>query len=336
MTILIDQPLRGLHTMGCSSNASQYAEAVSEEGLRNLLVEAAASDVPVFILGGGSNTVFSGQVEYLVIRLLLKGVVVESESASDVLLRVQAGENWHEFVRWTLEHQFYGLENLSLIPGTVGAAPIQNIGAYGVEVKSAIREVVAIHKKTAETRVFTAGECQFEYRNSVFKQSAKDWVIVNVLFGLSKAAALNLSYQELRLVWEKTGRPSNPNEVGRLVESLRQQKLPDPEEIPNSGSFFKNPTVSGETYHQLLEKFPKLVAFPNGINCWKLAAGWLIQECGWKGYSADGVGVYHKQALVLVNPGHRPGEAVCRLAENIQQSVMNKFGVSLEIEPVIL
>jgi len=322
--------------MGCSSLAAQYAEANSVDDLRKLLIDAAEIETPVIILGGGSNTVFCERVASLVIRIQLRGIVVESEVDDIVTIRCQSGENWHQFVRWTLGRGYYGLENLSLIPGTVGAAPIQNIGAYGVEVKSFIQEVVALHRQTLELRVFSVDDCHFDYRDSVFKQAGKDWVVLNVLFTLSKTPNLNLSYHELKLAWENAGQPNEPKAVGGLVEAIRRQKLPDPANIPNSGSFFKNPSISEDVYQQLLIKFPNLVAFPCDINRWKLAAGWLVQECGWKGYSDTGVGVFHKQALVLVNPGHCPGEDIRRLANKIQQSVFNKFAVALEIEPVIL
>ena len=336
MTIYKGHPLQELHTMGCLSFAEQYGEAHSINDLRQLLSLAAKTDTAVTLLGGGSNTVFCEKVAGLVVRIQFKGIVVESESGDNVMIRCQSGENWHQFVRWTLDRGFYGLENLSLIPGTVGAAPIQNIGAYGVEVKTSIQEVVALHRQSLELRVFNVDDCHFGYRDSVFKQAGRDWVILNVLFKLSKTPNLNLSYHELKLAWENAGQPNEPKVVGRLVEAIRRQKLPDPIDIPNSGSFFKNPSISESEYQRLLSEFPNLVAFPNGINRWKLAAGWLIQECGWKGYSEAGVGVFHKQALVLVNPGHCPGEDIRRLAQMIQQSVLEKFAVSLEIEPVIL
>ncbi len=344
MEIIVNQDLAPLHTMGCRSTAQSFIAIHNLAELQAALEEAQRLDRPVTILGGGSNVVFQEEVPGLIVKMENRGIEILEGPEGDLLpepkkkvkVRVQAGESWHQFVKWTLNQGLGGLENLSLIPGTVGAAPIQNIGAYGVEVKDTIVEVVAINRCTGETRSFDNSECGFSYRDSIFKRDPGKWIILDVTFCLSPESPLNLDYAELKRAWEAAGRPSSYQEVGILVEEIRRQKLPDPELIPNSGSFFKNPTVNEELYQKIVSKYPRAVAFPNGVNQWKLAAGWLIQECGWKGFVEDGVGVYEKQALVIVNPGHRAATAIRQLAAKIQRSVVEKFGVDLEIEPFIL
>ncbi|OZG73451.1 UDP-N-acetylenolpyruvoylglucosamine reductase [Hahella sp. CCB-MM4] len=344
MEFIVNQDLSSLHTMGCRSTAQSFVVVYSLPELKSTLEEARQRALPITVLGGGSNVVFSEHVPGLVVKMGILGIeVLENfgseasvEDAEVVWVKAQAGENWHHFVRWTLQQGLGGLENLSLIPGTVGAAPIQNIGAYGVEVKDVISEVSAINRNTGELKIFDRDECGFRYRDSIFKRDPGKWIIVEVTFRLSPKAPLKLDYAELKKFWESAGEPSSYLEVGALVEEIRRRKLPDPDVVPNSGSFFKNPTVDDQLYQRILDEYPSVVAFPSGVNQWKLAAGWLIQECGWKGFVDDGVGVFDRQALVIINPGYRPAAAIKGLASKIQQSVADKFGVELEIEPFIL
>ncbi|WLQ17426.1 UDP-N-acetylmuramate dehydrogenase [Hahella aquimaris] len=325
------------HTMGCPARGERMVSVTNIGDIRRVLSELRATSSPVFVLGGGSNVVFASDFPGAVIKMENRGVNVEASDSGGDIVRTAAGENWHEFVWWTLERGYVGLENLALIPGTVGAAPIQNIGAYGVELKDRLHSVRAIHMDTLEERAFSLPECRFGYRDSYFKsEPGRRWLIWEVAFRLSADAPLVLEYAELRRRWESAGAPGDASAVAKLVEAIRAEKLPNPAQVPNSGSFFKNPVVSGAHFLALSEKFPEIVSFPLADGSRKLAAGWLIQACGWKGFLENGVGVYPKQALVLINPGHKSGGEVKMLASRIQASVEERFGVSLEVEPLIL
>ena len=329
--------------MACKAMAENYVAVETTGELVEALKYAHKHHLTTNILGGGSNTLFVDWVPGLLIHLRTKGKkLLDSElyperkvNGRTRLIEVQAGEDWHEFVQWTLQENFRGLENLSLIPGTVGAAPIQNIGAYGVEVESVLEWVHAVHRYSLEEKTFSHEECCFSYRDSIFKHEAKDWIITSVVFRLSQDTPLNTGYNELNNQWQALGSPDSAIVLGDLVCKIRKAKLPDPSEIPNSGSFFKNPVVADDHYRRLKRQFPDIIAYPLSNQNWKLAAGWLIQHCGWKGYESNGVGVYDKQALVLVNPGLCEGEKVLALANRISNSVTVKFGVRLEIEPVV-
>ncbi|MDG9667877.1 UDP-N-acetylmuramate dehydrogenase [Hahella sp. CR1] len=325
------------HTMGCPARAERMVTVANIDDIRCVLSELTSTSVPAFVLGGGSNVVFTRDLAGVVINMGNRGVSVDASDSSGDIVRAAAGENWHEFVWWTLEQGYIGLENLALIPGTVGAAPIQNIGAYGVELKDRLHSVRAIHMDTLEEREFSLSDCRFGYRDSFFKsESGRRWLIWEVAFRLSAETPLVLEYAELKRRWELDGAPCDARAVAKLVEAIRTEKLPDPVQLPNSGSFFKNPIVSAAHFLALNEKFPDIVSFPLADGSRKLAAGWLIQACGWKGFLENGVGVYPKQALVLINPGHKSGAEVKLLASRIQASVEERFGVSLEVEPLIL
>ena len=337
MKIENNKDLAPLHTMSCQAYAEFYIAVHGKDELKKALAYGVEQGLATTILGGGSNLVFAKDLTGLVIHIQTLGKQIASESGNNLVrVSVQAGENWHQFVRWTLQHGLRGLENLSLIPGTVGAAPIQNIGAYGVEAKRCLESVRAIHKTSLEEKCFLSEQCNFGYRDSIFKHAAKDWVIYEVGFVFDKNAALKISYAELNRAWSEMGCPDDAMQVSDLVCDIRQKKLPDPDQIPNAGSFFKNPVVTEELCQQLLARFPELVSYPLPDGGRKLAAGWLIQQAGWKGYESQGVGVYAKQALVLINPGHKPGKDLLGLAAKIQQSVQKLFGVMLEIEPLVL
>jgi UDP-N-acetylmuramate dehydrogenase len=330
--------------MGCQAEADYYVAVRSREELIQALSYGRSQGLKVNIIGGGSNLVFPAKLSGLLIHIQNQGKTFSgssdtgSRAATSELTRVivQAGENWHEFVNWTLQQGLRGLENLSLIPGSVGAAPIQNIGAYGVEVESCVESVRAIHKATFEEQVFVREQCQFGYRDSIFKHAARDCIIWEVTFRFSRSTALHTDYAELHKAWEQQGCPDDPVQLSKIVCSLRQKKLPDPRLMPNAGSFFKNPLVSIQFAQQLQKQFPGLVSYPQADGRYKLAAGWLIQHAGWKGFEDRGVGVCATQALVLINPGRKPGHEVLALASTIQDSVFKKFAVSLEIEPVLL
>jgi UDP-N-acetylmuramate dehydrogenase len=262
---------------------------------------------------------------------------VVDENEEFVWLKVAAGENWHQLVVFSLDNALYGLENLSLIPGSVGAAPIQNIGAYGVEIKELVAELSALNIRSGLSVTFTNESCQFGYRDSIFKQSLKDqYVITSVTFRLRKQPHLNLTYPALRAALANTLEADiTPQQVSAAVIDIRQTKLPDPAVIPNVGSFFKNPVISQQQFDALKAENPTIVSYPSAANQVKLAAGWLIDQAGWKGREVGGAAVHEQQALVLTNPRKSSGQAVLALADLIKQSVFEQFGVMLEMEPRI-
>lgn len=327
-----DVDLQPLNTLGVPVRAQFYCAVTNIQELRQALAWARSQHLPLLILGGGSNMVLPAVVDGLCIHLQLSGIEYRVVDEEWVNVTAAAGENWHAFVQDTLDHQAYGLENLALIPGTVGAAPIQNIGAYGVEVKDFLETVTAINRETGELVGFTNGQCLFDYRDSTFKTVLLDqYVIVSVTFRLRRTPAINIAYQALQDVLAQVAEPA-PQDVFNAVVSIRSSKLPDPDRIANVGSFFKNPRVSAAQYQQLVTRYPNIVAYPEG-EYKKLAAGWLIDQAGWKGYCNQKVGVHKEQALVLVNPTGSASTEILALAEQIQQDIRKKYGVSLEIEP---
>lgn len=293
----------------------------------------------MLILGGGSNLLLSKDVKGWVIKNELKGLEVIEETENEVFVKAGAGEVWHDFVVHTVEAGWGGLENLSLIPGTVGAAPMQNIGAYGVEIKNHFAFLEALDLTTLEIKTFDAQACAFGYRESFFKHEGKGkYLITSVCFKLNKKPGVNTSYGVINDVLAQKG-ISSPSikDVSEAVISIRQSKLPDPKDIGNSGSFFKNPTVSANQAKQLMEQFPGIPHYPvEGSTDIKFPAGWLIEQAGWKGYRKGDAGVHAKQALVLVNYGQAKGAEIIALSEEIKQSVFQKFGIQLETEVNIL
>jgi UDP-N-acetylmuramate dehydrogenase len=290
------------------------------------------------ILGGGSNILFRQAPQNSIWLNQLKGREVIEESNDEVTLRVKSGENWHELVMWSLEQGYFGLENLALIPGTVGGAPIQNIGAYGRELKDFCLGVEAFEIRSGSNRWFSARDCQFGYRSSVFKGAAKgDYYITAVHLRLSKVPVLNTSYGAIeRQLLEKRVTSPTPLDVANAVIDIRQNKLPDPRKLGNAGSFFKNPSISKSHYDHLKDNFPNLVAHANSDGTYKLAAGWLIEACGWKGIRQGDAGCYEKQALVLVNFGQAHGNDIWKLASQIINSVYLEFSINLEPEVNVL
>jgi len=333
-----DQPLDSFNTFRIPAKARHYLRVTGAGQLAALRADPELGALPRLVLGGGSNVLFTRDFDGVVLHMCGLGREILGEQDGRVLVRAQAGENWHAFVQYTLEQGLGGLENLSLIPGTVGAAPIQNVGAYGTETKDVFHSLTAYDMDSGEVRVLDAQACRFAYRDSVFKhQDGRALVVLDVTFALPKAWTPNLRYAELAQAAREAGLAApTPRQVGALVEAIRRRKLPDPAEIGNAGSFFKNPVVSGEHCARLLAQFPNLVhhAQPDGTE--KLAAGWLIDQCGWKGRSMGAAGVYPKQALVLVNLGGARGEDVVRLARAVQADVEARYGVALEPEPVFI
>ncbi len=317
---------------------SRYLIDIDTAGQLPAALEFAGSrQLPLLVMGQGSNMLLRSDFPGLVLRFTATGTEILAEDAEYVRLRVQAGANWHEFVLDCLQQGWYGLENLSLIPGTVGAAPVQNIGAYGVELASFVEEVQACELATGSFRVFSAEECRFSYRDSVFKTALRErYLITAVTFRLLKQARLNLTYPALQQALQVRGisRPT-PLEVSNTVSEIRRSKLPDPDVIGNAGSFFRNPLVSEKQFSKLQAQYPDIVAWP-AAGKRKLAAAWLIEKAGWKGFREGDAGVHAEHALVLVNHGAASGEDICRLACRIQNSVATRFGVRLEPEVRII
>jgi UDP-N-acetylmuramate dehydrogenase len=285
-------------------------------------------------LGGGSNLLFTKNFDGVVLRNQLKGFEIVNENSESVFVKSYAGELWHNFVVFCIENNFAGIENLSLIPGCVGASPMQNIGAYGVEIKDCFYELDAIHVKDGYRRIFTANECEFGYRESVFKQKLKNqYIITSVTFKLNKKPTFNTSYGAIEKELEAMGVSEiTIAAISEAVCRIRRSKLPDPTVIGNAGSFFKNPVVSNSKFNSLKNEFPEIVAYPGKSGEMKLAAGWLIEQCGWKGFREGDAGVHKNQALVLVNYKEAAGLEIYNLSQRILDSVYDKFSVQLERE----
>lgn len=323
--------LKDYNTFGIDVNAKRFISIDFLYNLQQLLKQ----EQELFVISGGSNMLLTKDIETLVVHLNLKGISIDNEEHKFVDLTVNAGENWHEFVLWCISLNYGGIENLSLIPGNVGTCPIQNIGAYGVEVKDVITKVNAVEIKTGKLVSFTNEECEFGYRNSIFKNQAKGkYIITSVSFKLTKNHHnLNTSYGaiEKELEAKKIITPTI-KDISDIVIAIRQSKLPDPKEIGNSGSFFKNPVISKKHYEALLEKFPTIPCYVISETEVKVPAGWLIEQSGFKGKRIGNYGVHNKQALVLVNYGGATGEEIYQLAKLIQKTILDKFSIPLEIE----
>jgi UDP-N-acetylmuramate dehydrogenase len=333
MNIQENTSLKPYNTFGIEAKARFFTKVSGLKELKEVLLFAEAQTIPILILGGGSNILLTQDFTGLVIKLELKGIKVVEEDSEKVLVSVGAGENWHEFVLFAIAQNWAGIENLSLIPGTVGASPMQNIGAYGVEIQQVFHHLKALNRKTLELETFSAEECQFGYRESVFKHRLKDkYIICEVVFQLSKIPLINISYGAIKDTLAEM-KAENPGikEVSDAVIAIRQSKLPNPAEIGNAGSFFKNPTISESTFEKLKDQFPEIPGYKvdEGI---KVPAAWLIDQAGWKGFRRNDIGVHNKQALVLVNFGKGKGKEIQELSQEIQKSVEEKFGIKLSPE----
>jgi len=332
-----DVSLKAHNTFGVDVAARYFAEADDDQQVRQALDAARERQVPLLVLGGGSNLLLTADVDALVLRMASRGIRLLADDGQRVEIEAEAGEPWHPFVQWTLQQGFAGLENLSLIPGTVGASPVQNIGAYGVELKDCFLGLTALDRQSGEIREFDLQACAFAYRDSLFKRESGRWIILRVRFALSRNAALHLDYGPVRQRLAEQGIESpNASDVSRAICAIRSEKLPDPAVLGNAGSFFKNPLVSVELAGRLRAEYADLVAYPQADGQVKLAAGWLIEKAGWKGFRDGDAGVHRLQALVLVNYGNATGQQLLALAQRIQADIAERFGVSLEIEPNVL
>jgi UDP-N-acetylmuramate dehydrogenase len=324
--------LKKHNTFGIEASARYFFEFETSDEITNFLRANDIIDTNYLILGGGSNLLFTEDFDGLVLHPNIKGIEVIGEDEETVLLRVGANEDWDEFVGWTVDQNYYGIENLSLIPGVVGAAPVQNIGAYGVEVCEVVEKVEAISIETKNPVEFSNMHCEFGYRNSVFKNEYKNlFVITHVQFRLKKKGEFKLAYGAIQKELEAYDEVNLKN-VREVVIKIRESKLPDPEVLGNAGSFFKNPVVEKEVADKLKAKHENMPVYPVSEFETKIAAGWLIEQCGWKGKQLGDAGVHKDQALVLVNHGNAKGREILQLANDIRKSVLFQFGIKLEME----
>lgn len=329
-----DFSLHSFNTFHIDSVARYFTEVNTIESLKELITSGQLKDKLLLIVGGGSNLLFTGNFKGIVVHIINRGIETISRTDDSVIVKAAAGENWHEFVTFCVNQGFGGIENLSLIPGNVGSCPIQNIGAYGVEVKDTILSVDAVDLHTGKLLNFSKDECRFGYRDSIFKRDLKGkFAICSVTFQLKLNPVVQLEYGAIKQELSVMG-VENPTiaDVSKAVCAIRHSKLPDPKILGNAGSFFKNPTVDEKFAEKLAESFPKLVSYPLGDEKAKLAAGWLIEQCGWKGFRDGDAGVHEDQSLVLVNYGNATGSNILTLAHRIQNSVYERFGVKLEME----
>lgn len=334
MQILSDIELKDLTTFHIPARARHFAEVTSVDDILELQNTKVFRENKKLILGGGSNLLLTKDFDGLVVKVSIPGITLEREDMHHYYLRVEAGVVWHQFVMHCVDHGYAGVENMALIPGQTGAAPMQNIGAYGVEMKDVCTRVEAIHVDTGEVVSFTAADCDFGYRESVFKNKLKDqFIITAVHFRLNKEPRFNISYGDIKATLDEMKVfDLNIKAVSEAVIKIRSSKLPDPAILGNAGSFFKNPTVSFEKCSELIAQYPLMPNYPQASGEVKLPAGWLIEQCGWKGKRVGNTGSHARQALVLVNYGGATGHEVYQLAMDIRQSVMDKFGVEINPE----
>ena len=326
--------LKSFNTFHLDVRAAYFLEIRTVNELQQVLNDSQFTMLPKLILGGGSNILFTNNFEGLVISNCILGIEKLDENNDMIRIQSGAGESWNDLVMHCVANNYGGIENLSLIPGKVGAAPIQNIGAYGVELKDVFEELEAVHLITGEVRTFTKADCRFGYRDSIFKNELKNqFMISHVVLNLSRHPVFNTSYGAIETELITMGvTDKNMKAISDAVCNIRRSKLPDPAVIGNAGSFFKNPEVKKETYDSLKKVFPELVAYKTPGDQMKLAAGWMIEQCGWKGKKSGHVGMHQQQALVLVNYGDATGKELIDHAVKVQQSVLEKFGVVLEME----
>ena len=334
-----DVPLRALNTFGIDATARSLVRVRSARDVRQVVDHPQWGRAPKFILGGGSNVLLTGDIrDTLVVKTEIQGLRVLEDDAHSTLIEVGAGEPWHGVVTWTLAQGFPGLENLALIPGTAGAAPVQNIGAYGVELADRLESVDVVDFVTGRSATLPAAHCRLGYRDSIFKRElAGKSVITTIRLRLPKPWAPVAGYADVERWLQRAGiAEPGPQDIFDAVCAIRRSKLPDPAVLGNAGSFFKNPVVNRTIRNEILEEHPDIVSYPLNDGTYKLAAAWMIAACGWKGQDLGRAGVHDQQALVLVNRGGARGDEVLALASAIQDSVQRKFGLHLEPEPVIV
>ncbi len=333
MEIRHDVSLKNYNTFGIDAKARRFVSVTTEAELIDVL--KSHQDAPKFIIGGGSNMLLTRDLDELVIHIAMKGKEIVREDDDTVEVRCMGGEAWHDFVMWAISHDFGGIENMSLIPGNVGTSPVQNIGAYGVEIKDTFVSCDAVAIATGERRHFSLEECRFGYRESIFKNEVKgQYIITSVIFRLTKRHhVIRTDYGDIQAELARNG-VTTPTirDVSNAVITIRQSKLPDPKELGNSGSFFKNPVIPMRQFETLKERFPDIRHFPVSDTEVKVPAGWLIEQAGMKGFRDGDAGVHKNQALVLVNYGNASGQDIIALSKKVQAAVTDKFGIAIEAE----
>ena len=329
--------LRKLNTFGINIKCKFYCKVQSEKEMVSVINSEEYNNNSHLILSGGSNVLFLKDYDGLIIQNEIKGKQITEEKSESTILRVGAGENWHQFVLWSIKNGLSGLENMALIPGNVGASPMQNIGAYGVEVKDFIISVEGVNLDTKKSFILKNSDCNFEYRDSIFKHELKEKIIItHVNFELSKTPINNTKYGAIKEEIRSLGLPVSAESIYKAVINIRTSKLPNPEVIGNIGSFFKNPVISTSDFIKIQKQFSEIVGYKVSETETKVAAGWLIDQCGWKGYRKGDAGVHKNQALVLVNHGNATGEEILSLSKEIQQSVKDKFKIDIHPEVNII
>ncbi len=338
VTIQQNKGLKELNTFAINCIAKHYCQVENSTELISLLSDQTYSNMPRIILGGGSNILFQNNFDGLVIKNNIKGITTLEKTDTMVRLEVNAGELWDDLINYAVDNFYYGIENLTAIPGTVGAAPIQNIGAYGVEIKDCIEEVIGLDTDKMEIVRFNNKECLFGYRQSIFKNQLKNkFIVTSIIIKLSRVKKFILGYRALQdALGNKQSEHLSLKEVSNVIKSIRQFKLPDVKELGNSGSFFKNPEVNRTRYNAIKTQFPNVSAYKTEENTYKIHAGWLIEQCGYKGKKVGNVGCYNRQALVIVNYGGATGKEVLDFAVKIQKAVERKFKILLEPEVNII
>lgn len=336
MEVRENYSLKNYNTFGIDVKCRYFVESDTESEFLEFVSSYELKPEEIMVLGEGSNFLFTDDFDGTVFYPTMKGMEIVEENDEHVWVKVGAGEVWDDFVAWAVEQGYGGVENLSLIPGHVGAAPVQNVGAYGMEAGDTIEQVEAIQIEKARKETISAADCRFAYRDSIFKGEWKNrYIVTYVVFRLTKVPEFRLNYGSVREELQKLGEVSLKN-IRRAIIQIRRAKLPDVKELPNAGSFFKNPVVSREQAGQLKERYPELPVYPVDEDRVKLAAGWLIEQCGWKGKDLGKAGVYEKQALILVNRAGASGVEVARLANEVKKSVFMTFGVWIEPEVYVI
>ena len=338
MIIQTNKSLKDYNSFKVDVKAEFFAEINSVENIQQIILDGLLTDHSYLIIGSGCNMLFSEDFEGLILKINNKGTELIKETDSYAYVKVAAGEDWDNFIIWSIEHDYYGLENLSMIPGSVGASPVQNIGAYGVELKDVFYELEAINLETGGIKVFSKNECKFGYRDSIFKHQLKNkFIILSVTFRLRKRASFKCDYEDLRLELKNKGITNLTAKIVReVVCSIRLRKLPYPSELGNAGSFFKNPVINEFKFTELKKRYSELKYYELPGNKYKLPAAWMIEKCGWKGRRIGNVGVHKDQALVIVNYGNATGEEIIKFADSLMDDVIGKFGVLLDFEVNII
>ncbi|MBD3328618.1 UDP-N-acetylmuramate dehydrogenase [Candidatus Peregrinibacteria bacterium] len=330
MKIIDNKSLKEHNTFGIDASAKEFVTVKNIDELK----EALQTDLEILILGGGSNVLFTKDFPGRVIKNEIKGISTVRENDNNVLIKAMGGEVWHEFVLYTVNQNLGGIENLSLIPGTVGAAPMQNIGAYGTEIKDTLESLEALEIETGAIKKFTANECNFGYRSSIFKNELKNkFFIISATFNLSKSPIINASYGKVAdSLHEKAISNPTVKDVSDAIINIRSSKLPDWRKIGNAGSFFKNPVINKKYFLKIKQKYPDVPSFEIPENQIKIPAGWLIEKCGFRGKTKGNTGTYEKQALIIINKGNATGLEILNFSKEIQRCVKNKFGIKLDTE----